>query len=89
MEQRLRRLDLPRPPFQFQCRLPVLRGLQTDSVDLTCLDPPLNSNGRKVIPLIGEAESQEITGSKGIKYMIPISWVDFLMMLLPVLGRQP
>lgn len=66
--------------------LPVLRGINSESIDLIYLDPPFNSNANYAAPIGSEAAGAEFKDTWTLDD-IDITWLDLIEGDHPVLNR--
>jgi site-specific DNA-methyltransferase (adenine-specific) len=66
--------------------LPVMRGMNSKSVDLIYLDPPFNSNANYAAPIGSEAAGAEFKDTWTLND-INIAWLDLIETKHPSLNR--
>ena len=66
--------------------LPIMRGMNSDSVDLIYLDPPFNSNANYAAPIGSEAAGAEFKDTWTLDD-IDITWLDLIEIDHPALNR--
>ena len=66
--------------------LPILRGINSESIDLIYLDPPFNSSANYAAPIGSEAAGAEFKDTWTLDD-IDITWLDLIEIENPVLNR--
>ena len=66
--------------------LPIMRGMNSESVDLIYLDPPFNSNANYAAPIGSEAAGAEFTDTWTLND-VDIAWLDLIEAKHPTLNR--
>lgn len=66
--------------------LPIMRGMNSESVDLIYLDPPFNSNANYAAPIGSEAAGAEFKDSWTLQD-IDIAWLDLIEAKYPKLYK--
>ena len=66
--------------------LPVMRGMNSDSVDLIYLDPPFNSNTNYAAPIGSKAAGAEFKDTWNLSD-VDVAWIDLIETRHPALGR--
>lgn len=66
--------------------LPIMRGMNSDSVDLIYLDPPFNSKHNYSAPIGSKAAGAEFKDTWGLSD-IDLAWLDLLEAKHPVLNK--
>ena len=66
--------------------LPILRGINSDSIDLIYLDPPFNSNANYAAPIGSKAAGAEFKDTWSLSD-IEIEWIDLIKAKHPALYR--
>ena len=65
--------------------LPIMRGMNSDSVDLIYLDPPFNSNANYAAPIGSEAAGAEFKDTWTL-YDVDVAWLDLIETKHPALN---
>ena len=66
--------------------LPILRGINSESVDLIYLDPPFNSNANYAAPIGSQAAGAEFKDTWSLSD-IDIAWLDLIEVKYPAINR--
>ena len=66
--------------------LPIMRGMNSESVDLIYLDPPFNSNTDYAAPIGSEAAGAEFKDTWSLND-VDIAWLDLIETKYPALNR--
>ena len=66
--------------------LPIMRGMNSESVDLIYLDPPFNSKANYAAPIGSKAAGAEFTDTWTLRD-IDIAWVDLIEQKHPKVNR--
>ena len=66
--------------------LHILRGLDSETIDLIYLDPPFNSNANYAAPIGSEAAGAEFKDTWALSE-IDIAWLDLIEAKHPALNR--
>ena len=66
--------------------LPIMRGMNSESVDLIYLDPPFNSNANYAAPIGSEAAGAEFKDTWTLRD-VDIAWLDLIEAKHPALNR--
>ena len=66
--------------------LPIMRGMNSESVDLIYLDPPFNSNANYAAPIGSEAAGAEFKDTWTLND-VDIAWLDLIETKYPALNR--
>ena len=66
--------------------LPILRGINSDSIDLIYLDPPFNSNANYAAPIGSQAAGAEFKDTWSLSD-IEVEWIDLIKAKHPALYR--
>jgi site-specific DNA-methyltransferase (adenine-specific) len=66
--------------------LPIMRGMNSESVDLIYLDPPFNSNADYAAPIGSEAAGAEFTDTWTLSD-VNVAWLDLIETKHPTLNR--
>ena len=66
--------------------LPIMRGMNSESVDLIYLDPPFNSNANYAAPIGSEAAGAEFKDTWTLRD-VDITWLDLIEAKHPALNR--
>ncbi len=66
--------------------LPILRGMNSETIDLIYLDPPFNSNANYAAPIGSEAAGAEFKDTWTLDD-INITWLDLIEIDQPALNR--
>ena len=66
--------------------LPIIRGMNSESVDLIYLDPPFNSNANYAAPIGSEAAGAEFKDTWTLND-VDIAWLDLIETKYPALNR--
>ena len=66
--------------------LPIMRGMNSESVDLIYLDPPFNSNVNYAAPIGSEAAGAEFKDTWTLRD-VDVAWLDLIEAKHPVLNR--
>ena len=66
--------------------LPIMRGMNSESVDLIYLDPPFNSNANYAAPIGSEAAGAEFKDTWTLND-VNVAWLDLIETKHPVLNR--
>ena len=66
--------------------LPIMRGMNSASVDLIYLDPPFNSNANYAAPIGSEAAGAEFKDTWTLKD-VDVAWLDLIETKHPALNR--
>ncbi len=66
--------------------LPIMRGINSESVDLIYLDPPFNSNANYAAPIGSEAAGAEFKDTWTLSD-VDNAWLDLIEMKYPALNR--
>lgn len=66
--------------------LPVMRGMNSDSVDLIYLDPPFNSNANYAAPIGSKAAGAEFKDTWNLSD-VDVAWIDLIEARHPALNR--
>ena len=66
--------------------LPIMRGMNSESVDLIYLDPPFNSNVNYAAPIGSEAAGAEFKDTWTLKD-VDVAWLDLIETKHPALNR--
>ena len=66
--------------------LPIMRGMNSESVDLIYLDPPFNSNANYAAPIGSEAAGAEFKDTWTLRD-VDIAWLDLIEAKPPALNR--
>ena len=66
--------------------LPIMRGMNSASVDLIYLDPPFNSNANYAAPIGSEAAGAEFKDTWTL-HDVDVAWLDLIETKHPALNR--
>ena len=66
--------------------LPIMRGMNSESVDLIYLDPPFNSNANYAAPIGSKAAGAEFKDTWTLQD-VDIAWLDLIQLKHPKLNR--
>ena len=66
--------------------LPIMRGMNSESVDLIYLDPPFNSNANYAAPIGSEAAGAEFKDTWTLND-VDVAWLDLIEAKHPALNR--
>ena len=66
--------------------LPIMRGMNSESVDLIYLDPPFNSNANYAAPIGSEAAGAEFKDTWTLND-VDVAWLDLIETKHPALNR--
>ena len=66
--------------------LPIMRGMNSESVDLIYLDPPFNSNANYAAPIGSVAAGAEFKDTWTLSD-IDVAWLDLIGTKYPALNR--
>ncbi|MCY4142369.1 MAG: DNA methyltransferase [Gammaproteobacteria bacterium] len=66
--------------------LPIMRGMNSESVDLIYLDPPFNSNANYAAPIGSQAAGAEFKDTWSLQD-VDIAWLDLIEAKHPKLNR--
>ena len=66
--------------------LPIMRGINSESVDLIYLDPPFNSNANYAAPIGSKAAGAEFKDTWTLND-VDVAWLDLIETKYPVLNR--
>ena len=66
--------------------LPIMRGMNSESVDLIYLDPPFNSNANYAVPIGSEAAGAEFKDTWTLND-VDAAWLDLIEVKHPQLNR--
>ena len=66
--------------------LPIMRGMNSESVDLIYLDPPFNSNANYAAPIGSEAAGAEFKDTWTLRD-VDAAWLDLIETKYPALNR--
>ena len=66
--------------------LPIMRGMNSDSVDLIYLDPPFNSNANYAAPIGSKAAGADFKDTWTLRD-VDITWLDLIEAKQPALNR--
>ena len=66
--------------------LPIMRGMNSESVDLIYLDPPFNSNANYAAPIGSKAAGSEFKDTWTLQD-VDIAWLDLIEAKYPALNK--